>query len=83
MKLYQAPAENMPEVTKPEVERNGKVDERSDLSEKLSASPPSAIPPPTSPPPKLDPEDRRRKIAALKVRMYMYVQGSNEVFVSQ
>ena len=69
VKLYQAPAENVPEVTKPEVEWHGRVDEKSDVSEKLSASPPSAITPPTSPPPKLDPEDRRRKIAALKVRM--------------
>ena len=36
--------------------------------EKFDASSPTAIPPPISPPPKLDPEDRRRKIAALKVQ---------------
>ena len=66
LKLYNAPDQSKSEVTKPEVERS-KVDEKSE-ADKLNASPPSAIPPPTSPPPQLDPEDRRRKIAALKVQ---------------
>ena len=37
-----------------------------------SNAPSSVIPPPMSPPPQLDPEDRRRKIAALKVQHVHY-----------
>ena len=66
MILYQAPPSSKPkeEVGKPKVDKSG--EDRLE-AEKLNA--PAAIPPPTSPPPQLDPEERRRKIAALKVHV--------------
>ena len=55
-------------LDKPSVERPVVNDKAAEVERPNAPSSSSAIPPPTSPPPQLDPEDRRRKIAALKVR---------------
>ena len=75
MMLYQAPSYNKQEVKQPapvaskvEKPRADRPGEDKVEGEKLSP-PSSAIPPPTSPPPQLDPEERKRKIAALKVTL--------------
>lgn len=76
LKLYEASEQSRPTaegVAKQTVivkkSKVGEIKSEEGL-EKFDASSPSAIPPPISPPPKLDPEDRRRKIAALKVCVF-------------
>ena len=73
MTLYQATPSSKPEIKQSvmnKAEEGKPIDDRPDkleVEKKNAPSSPTAIPPPMSPPPQLDPEDRKRKIAALKV----------------